>query len=150
MLKKWTKRQAQHRLRGWTRRLACASLAIVFIASAFVGSASYLWCVPMARAMSTCCCHEAMTRHAAAADDSAAAVSAPCCETRHFEKLATADAVRTEAAHVPGPTYVTMLPALSWTVDVPAALDLLTSYPARAGPAPPKIPQYIRLRSLLI
>ena len=153
MLKSPARTRASRLLRGWSRRTACAFLAIAFVASTAFGSAFYIWCIPMAKAMSSCCCHGDMAGRedrGGKSDTSDAVVSAPCCETRHFEKAATASMVRAEATSVPAPSWVTVPCVTTWTFDVPTSMALLTSQPARAGPPPPKIPRYIRIRSLLI
>lgn len=153
MIAKRQKERAFRAVGEWTRRCGSALIAVAFVTSIIFGSASYIWCIPMAQAMSDCCCHEAMATHehsSALADEVRPAVEAPCCETRHFEKLVTASVQRTEASSVPGPSWVVVPWAAVAVLDVPAQPGLLTSQPARAGPPPPKIPTYIRVRSLLI
>jgi len=108
----------------------------------------------MARAMTTCCCPEGEAEHEVGADKSDAngtVVNASCCETRHFDNLATASSVvRAEATNLPAPSWVTVPWVSTLMLEVSPSLDLLTSHPVRAGPPPSKIPKYIRVRSLLI
>jgi hypothetical protein len=142
-----------HAARACARRGGSAFVALAFVASAIFGSAYFIWCVPMARAMTECCCHEAMAAHEPSAEQAVpnvAAVNAACCEIRHLAKLATALVLRNEAQGVQAPSWVLVSWAFASSLQGPPQLDLLTSQPARAGPPPPKIPQYLRIRTLLI
>ncbi|MEO8182405.1 MAG: hypothetical protein ABI895_26510 [Deltaproteobacteria bacterium] len=94
-----------------------------------------------------------MAGHETAVDDAdmpGAEINRTCCETRQFENLATPSVARGETTNIPTPSWVTVPWTAAWSLDIPPALALLTSQPARAGPPPPKIPTYIRVRSLLI
>lgn len=149
-------RRGRHGLRiwGWARHATCAFLILAFVASAAFGSASYIWCIPMAKAMSSCCCPGDWGGHQDHADESDArdsVVSAPCCVTRHVDSLVAASPiVRAEMTHHPALSWVTLPWASAWMLQVPTSLDLLTAHPALAGPPPPKIPKYMRVRRLLL
>ncbi|HKO90984.1 MAG TPA: hypothetical protein VJU61_07530 [Polyangiaceae bacterium] len=137
----------------WTRRASCALLALSLVTSAAFGGAFYLWCIPMARAMSECCCHGGSAEHGARVeqpDASHASVEAPCCETRALGKLAAASGPSAEANRVSPPSWVLVPAALAPVLESPRRLALSSSQPARAGPPPPKIPRYLRIRTLLL
>jgi hypothetical protein len=134
----------------------CTLLVAVVVLSAAVGRASYIWCVPMARAASSCCCHgdlAAPKHHADSADTAANGVTAfrvPCCETRYLENIRRAAAISSDGPKLQLAAWVHVIPVASRMFDVHRSLELHASLPIRAGPRSAKTPQYIVMRTLLI
>jgi hypothetical protein len=78
-------------LAGWPRRLAAASFAAVLLVSTLSFGHAYLWCGPMQRALSACCCAPgAGASDVDAGGASSSMRSACCCESRSFGDLPTA------------------------------------------------------------
>ncbi len=132
------------------RALAAVALALVVLVSAALGGLPYIWCVPMAQAQLTCCCHHPVTPAHADAAHGTAVVDAGCCEGRRIGSLPVVNlALRADATVPPGP-LATWLPVVLALCSQASSVEM---YPPRrllqprAGPAPPLFELY---RSYLI
>lgn len=99
-----TRSRDQQAASAWSggRRWLALGLAVVVAAAALLAGRFYLWCIPMQRAMATCCCHQEMsaggsTAPAGAALADAARLRGACCEELAMAALPDASA----ADHAP-------------------------------------------------
>lgn len=141
--------------RRWAPRVSCALLTLAFIACTALGNASYVWCVPMAKVMSTCCPPSARAarlakehRHHRDTDTASAMVRASCCETRHFDQISPASTARADLLKIPAPDRVAVAPEFA-PPEVDSAVRA-SARPASTGPPPTNLPAYLRLQTLLL
>lgn len=105
-------------MRDAARRLFALLVAAVLLTAVAVSGRSYFWCVPMHRAMASCCHETAASEDRAAApvdEPAAPALRGTCCDARAFGALPIASS----GAHAP---------------DLPHAVAVAWSLPPRLGP----------------
>jgi hypothetical protein len=142
--------------RRWAPRVSCALLTLAFIAGTALGNASYVWCVPMAKVMSTCCPPSVRAarlakehRHRRDTDTASAMVRASCCKTRHFDQISPASTARAEVLKLPAPDRVAVAAVFAPAEVVPNVLQA-SARPASTGPPSTNLPEYLRLQTLLL
>jgi len=112
------------------QRTVAAVVAALVVVSAALGGASYLWCVPMARAQAHCCCHPTPRQR------EVPLVTTECCESHRNSMLPVASSVA--AAPIGLPAVVALVvplprPIVRGALTVGAASRTLRE--ARAGPS---------------
>ena len=128
--------------RGIGLLASLALLVLVLIPAAF-GGLSYVWCAPLGRVQSACCCRAARAafqRESGEARCVGSKIDAACCEGHRVDSLPPALASLDPGAWVP-PCLSVALPAPASPCARVSAMEEpgahLRGHPPRAGPSTP-------------
>lgn len=123
--------------------LASFTLLVLVLIPAAFGGLSYVWCAPLGRVQSTCCCRAARAAYQREAGETrcvGSKIEVACCEGHRVDSLPPAVGSFDVGAWVP-PCLPVAMPAPALPRERVAAMEEpcahLSGHPPRAGPTVP-------------
>jgi len=130
------------RLRTFCHGFLTLCLAMVVATAALTSGSSYRWCVPMQRAMSSCCCAATEDPSEVGPAERASTLQRSCCDSRASDVLPQVQRAHDTPTEVPPPAFAAVPEASAPHQPIQvisldrAALPAFTARygPSRAGP----------------